>query len=59
MPELDLAARLRPLPHHARFQMPGYHVWCGTLCRGPEGRYYLLFSRWPEATEFKGWVTHS
>lgn len=59
MAELDLAAKLQPVPRRAVFQMPGYYVWCGTICRGPEGRYYLLFSRWPEATEFKGWVTHS
>ncbi|MHB8997526.1 MAG: glycoside hydrolase family protein [Armatimonadota bacterium] len=50
---------LQPVPRHARFAMPGWHVWCGTICRNPEGSYALLFSRWPTSTTFNGWVTHS
>lgn len=59
MPELDLAARLRLVPRSACFALDGWYVWCGTICRTPEGRYALLFSRWPQATGFRGWVTDS
>ncbi|MEN6302924.1 MAG: glycoside hydrolase family protein [Armatimonadia bacterium] len=81
MPDLDLASHLKPVARQARFAMPGYHVWCGTICRAAlkpfagsagipartplspthaeEVRYYLLFSRWPTQTAFRGWVTHS
>lgn len=56
---LDFASWMRPVPRGATFAMEGYHVWCGTVLRGPEGRYHLLFSRWPKAQGHNGWVTHS
>lgn len=58
MPDFNLAAMLQPVPRRARFAMGGWYVWCGTMCRADD-RYFLLFSRWPQASEFRGWVTHS
>jgi len=58
-PDLDLAARLQPVPASSVFSEPGYYVWCGTMVRAGDGRYHLYYSRWPQALGFSAWVTHS
>lgn len=45
--ELDLGARVRPVPVEATFSEPGYHVWCGAPVKGADGKYHLFYSRWP------------
>lgn len=54
-----LAGRLLPARRRSLFTMQGWHVWCGTAVKGPDGRFYLLFSRWPQSAGHDGWVTHS
>jgi len=58
-PSLDFRGLLRPTPRTARFEMDGYYVWCGTMARGDDSLFHLFFSRWPKATTFRGWVSHS
>ncbi|MGG1517732.1 glycoside hydrolase family protein [Paenibacillus oryzisoli] len=50
---------LQPVPVEAKFELEGWHVWCGSMTRDAEGRYYLIYSRWPEAAGFEAWATHS
>lgn len=50
---------IRPIPPTARFALPGYYVWCGTMTRTPDGICHLFFSMWPQALSFNAWVTHS
>lgn len=58
--ELDLGARLQPAPRDARFSDPGWHIWCGAPIRGDDGKYHLLYSRWPVKVGFApGWALHS
>lgn len=57
--DLDLQKLLQPIPLTAKFELPGYYVWCGTLTKADDGKYYLLFSRWPQALGHNAWVTHS
>lgn len=45
--ELDLGARVQPVPMDAKFSVPGYYVWCGAPTRGADGKYHLFYSRWP------------
>ncbi|MDF2926632.1 MAG: hypothetical protein K0R57_5546 [Paenibacillaceae bacterium] len=56
---INFASWMRPVPRQAVFRQEGYHVWCGTVLQGPEGRYHMLFSRWPQELGHQGWVTHS
>lgn len=56
---MNFNAWMQPVPKHAVFRMEGYHVWCGSVLQGPEGRYHMLFSRWPLELGHHGWVTHS
>lgn len=57
---LDLGARVQPLPTENRFAVPGYFVWCGAPVKGPDGKYHLFYSRWPVEVGFApGWAIHS
>lgn len=57
--DLDLSAWLQPLPPQAVFADPDWCIWCGAPVDGDDGRYYLLYSRWPQALGMAAWVTHS
>ena len=40
--------------------MEGYWVWCGSVIRGDDGRYYMFASRWPKGISFNPhWLTNS
>jgi len=52
--------RLLPALPNSGFRMEGYYVWCGSVIRGEDGRYYLFAARWPEETGFPiGYMTDS
>ncbi|MCU0796556.1 MAG: glycoside hydrolase family protein [Akkermansiaceae bacterium] len=58
--ELDLGARVRPLPQANRFALKDHFVWCGAPVKGPDGKYHLFYSRWPVKVGFApGWAIHS
>lgn len=58
--DLDLGARVQPLPAANRFGEDGWFVWCGAPVKGDDGRYHLFYSRWPVAAGFApGWAIHS
>ena len=57
--DFDLARWIQPVPGHAIFREPGYHVWCGTMIRSRDGRCHLYYSRWRSGEGFLAWVTHS
>lgn len=58
--DLDLGARVQPLPAANRFSVDGYFVWCGAPIKGPDGKYHLFYSRWPVKDGFApGWAIHS
>jgi hypothetical protein len=57
---LDLGARVQPAPLTARLSDPAWHIWCGAPIRGDDGKYHLLYSRWPVKVGFHpGWALHS
>ena len=40
--------------------IPGYHIWCGSMARTPDGTCHLFLSMWEEKWGFDhGWATHS
>ena len=59
-PALDLGARVQPVPASASFAEPGFFVWCGAPVKGDDGKYHLLYSRWPVSVGFApGWAIYS
>ena len=58
--EIDLGAKVQPLPAQNRFALPGYHVWCGAPVMTPDGKVHLFYSRWPSQFGFApAWALHS
>lgn len=58
--ELDLGARVKPLPATNRFAEKDFFVWCGAPVKGPDEKYHLFYSRWPAKVGFApGWAIHS
>jgi hypothetical protein len=57
--EYNFSQMLQPVPATARFEDPGYIVWCGTMVRDDHGKCHLFYSRWPRKLGHYAWVTHS
>lgn len=59
-PALNLSKKLQPPTEQSRFALDGWHVWCGAPIHGHDGKYYLLYSRWPKGAGFApGWALRS
>jgi hypothetical protein len=59
MDSVDISAMVQPVPEANRFILPDYNIWCGSMVKGNNGKYYLLYARWPKANGHEAWVTHS
>lgn len=59
MDNVDISAMVQPVPEANRFILPDFNIWCGSVIRGTNGKYYLLYARWPKANGHYAWVTHS
>jgi hypothetical protein len=57
--ELDLNAMVQPVPLANRFIDPGHYVWCGSVTKGKDGKFYMLYSRWPLEHGFYSWPVTS
>ncbi|MCC6581038.1 MAG: glycoside hydrolase family protein [Phycisphaeraceae bacterium] len=41
--------RLGAAPVGGGFAMDNWWIWCGSVVRGPEGKYHMFASRWPRS----------
>jgi hypothetical protein len=57
--DYDFAKMIQPVPVSAKFEDPGYIVWCGSMVKGDDGKYHMLYSRWPAKLGHYAWVSHS
>jgi len=39
--------------------LPDWHTWCASMVSNQDGKYHLIFSRWPRNLGFDAWATHS
>lgn len=53
--DFDLNAMVQPVPLTNKFIDSGYYVWCGSVTKGKDNKYYMLYSRWPLADGFESW----
>jgi hypothetical protein len=56
---LDLYSMVQPVPQANKFTDPGYYVWCGSVTKGDDGKFYMLYSRWPLDDGFESWPVTS
>jgi Glycosyl hydrolases family 43. len=57
--DFDVAKWIQPVPTTAKFGLKDYMVWCGSMVKGDDGKYYLFYSRWPRASGHYAWATES
>ena len=57
--ELDFQKMIEPVQPNSKFTQKGYHVWCGSMIKGDDGKYYLFYSRWPDSLSHNNWVINS
>lgn len=57
--DYDFTKMIQVVPLSAKFEDPGFIVWCGTMVRDEQGKCHLFYSRWPRALGHYAWVTHS
>ena len=54
---MDFKKRMGNITENSVFKMDGFFVWCGTIAKGADGKYYLYFSFWPKGGDFNhDWV---
>ena len=54
---MDFKKRMGKITENSVFKMDGFFVWCGTIAKGDDGKYYLYFSFWPKGGDFNhDWV---
>jgi len=56
---MDLNRMVQPVPQANKFVDSGYYVWCGSVTKGEDGKFYMLYSRWPLADGFESWPVTS
>lgn len=57
--DFDLSKWIQPVPETAKFGLKDYMVWCGSMVKGDDGKYYLFYSRWPRTSGHFAWATES
>ena len=57
--DLDINALVQPVPNTNKFIDPGHYVWCGSVTKGDDNKYYMLYSRWPLSHGFESWPISS
>lgn len=57
--DFDISKWIQPLPENAIFQEQDYMVWCGSMVKGDDNKYYLFYSRWAKSKKHLAWVTDS
>ena len=46
-----------PAPKNSGFRMEGYYIWCGSVVKGDDSKYYMFASRVPKTQDFHpGWL---
>ena len=54
----SLRIELGKVARHSAFRSDDMSIWGGSLVKGGDGLYHMLYSRWPKALGW-AWVTHS
>lgn len=58
-PKNPFAGHWEAAPVGGSFQMDDFIIWCGSVIRHDDGRYYMFASRWPKSLGMGAWVTNS
>jgi len=57
--DYNFGAMLQPVPLENRFIDENYAIWCGSVIKGKNGKFYMLYSRWPRKDGHQSWIYSS
>lgn len=57
--ELNLSEWIGRVDESSKFRLDSFMVWCGSMVKGNDNKYYLFYSRWPRSLGHQAWATHS
>jgi hypothetical protein len=57
--QMDFKKNIQPILVNSKFTDPGFYLWCGSMTKGDDVKYYLFYSRWSQNEGFKVWLIHS
>ncbi|WP_236973461.1 glycoside hydrolase family protein [Membranihabitans maritimus] len=57
--DLNFQNLMKPVPGRAKLSSEDYFIWGGSMVKGEDGKYHLLYSRWEKTQGFRAWLTHS
>lgn len=59
MSDVDFSQLVQPVGIENQFIDAAYNIWCGSVIKGGNGKYYMFYSRWPKAKGHEAWITNS
>jgi hypothetical protein len=53
--DYNIGDSVQPVPLNNKFIDPDYYIWCGSVMKNKDGKYYMLYSRWPKKDGYYSW----
>ncbi len=54
--DFNIGDSIQPIPLATnKFFDPNYFIWCSTVMKAKDNKYYMLYSRWPKTDGFYSW----
>lgn len=57
--EISISDKVQKITEDNIFCDTLYHNWCNSIIKGEDGKYHLVYSRWPRSIAHNAWLTHS
>ncbi len=57
--DYDFGAMIQPVPPENRFIDKDYNIWCGSVIKAENGKFYMFYSRWPRNEGHQAWIYSS
>ena len=54
--DLDIGSMVQPVPFKNKFTDEKYNIWCGSVTKSKNGKYYMFYSRWLKTDGHYAWV---
>ncbi|WP_316793353.1 glycoside hydrolase family protein [Pedobacter frigoris] len=59
MDNVEIFSMIQPIPLTNIFSDKDYDIWCGSVIKGKNGKFYMFYSRWPRKDGHYAWVNKS
>ena len=56
---IDFSQKILPIASDNIFSDSTFNIWCGSVIKGKNGKYYMFYSRWPRVYGHYAWIPNS